>query len=62
MTHLLSSIWRRMKRGLKKGLLYLNDSEALQETCPKTAHANEDTKTLNITFLFNALYLIYLIV
>lgn len=51
MTHLLSSIWRRMKRGLKIGLLYLNDSEALQETCPKTAQANEDTKTINITFL-----------
>ena len=40
-----------MKKGLKIGLLYLNDSEALQETCPKTAHANEDTKTINITFL-----------
>lgn len=40
-----------MKRGLKIGLLYLNDSEALQETCPKTAQANEDTKTINITFL-----------
>ena len=40
-----------MKRGLKIGLLYLNDSETLQETCPKTAHANEDTKTLIYYFL-----------
>lgn len=60
MTHLLSSIWRRMKRGLKVGLLYLNDSDVLQQTYPKTAHANEDTKTLHITFLLSALYLIYL--